>query len=74
MHCSKTLKDCYFLKIKERDAVYIQVTYRKIFSWFSLRSRVSLNITTRQNQVDKNKNFYISFSIQINILNWDTDL
>ena len=56
MHCNKTLEDCDFLKIMERDAVYIPVTYRKIVIWLGLRSRVFLDIPSQQNQINKYHN------------------
>ena len=54
MHCNKTFEDCGFLKIMERDAIYIPVTYKKIDIGF--RSQVFHNISTQQNQINKYHN------------------
>ena len=56
MHCNKTLEDCDFLKFMRRDTVYIPMAYRKIVIWLGFRSRVFLDITTQQNQINKNQN------------------
>ena len=52
MHCNKTLDDCVFIKIMGRDAIYIPVTYTKVFIWLGFRSRGFLDIPTQQNQID----------------------
>ena len=39
-----------------RDDFYIPVKYRKIIIWLGFRSRIFLDITTQQNQINKYQN------------------
>ena len=56
MHCNKTVDDCDFLKIMERETIYIPVTYRKIVISLGFRLQVFLSITIQQNQINEYQN------------------
>ena len=41
-----------------RDSIYIPLTYRKVVVSLGFRSRIFLDITTQQNQVNKHQNIF----------------